>query len=239
MTRAFRAWSVIFALAAIAAPSRSPAAAELSSAEVEKLAKSVTIQRDQWGVPHISAPTDAGTAFGLAYAQCEDFFWQVEDTYLQALGRYAEVVGPSGLSSDVLMHLFEVPARSKADYETMDAQIKPIAESYVAGLNYFLEKHPDVHPRLLTHFEPWQVLAFDRFTLLSFMYSKSHAEKPVPAEYEERMAKVTGSNEWAIGPKKTKSGQAMLFVNPHQPWYGYGQFYEAHVKSDEGLNFSG
>ena len=22
----------------------------------------------------------------------------------------------------------------------------------------------------------------------------------------------------------------MLFINPHQPWYGYGQFYEAHVR---------
>ncbi len=86
MTRAFRAWSLIFALAAVAAPSRLPAAQELSSADVEKLAKSVTIQRDEWGVPHISGPTDAATAFGLAYAQAEDFFWQVEDTYIQALG---------------------------------------------------------------------------------------------------------------------------------------------------------
>ena len=60
-----------------------------------------------------------------------------------------------------------------------------------------------------------------------------------PAEYEERMAKTIGSNEWAIGPRKTKSKKAMLFINPHQPWYGYGQFYEAHVDSGEGLHFSG
>ena len=71
------------------------------------------------------------------------------------------------------------------------------------------------------------------------MYSKSHAQKPVPAEYEERIAKTIGSNEWAIGPSKTKSKKAMLFINPHQPWYGYGQFYEAHVESGEGLHFSG
>ena len=64
-------------------------------------------------------------------------------------------------------------------------------------------------------------------------------KKPVPAEYEERIAKTIGSNEWAIGPSKTKSKKAMLFINPHQPWYGYGQFYEAHVESGEGLHFSG
>ena len=31
----------------------------------------------------------------------------------------------------------------------------------------------------------------------------------------------------------------MLFINPHQPWFGSGQFWEGHVKSDEGWNFSG
>src|SRR3984957_3228900 len=112
MTRAFRAWSLIFALAALAVPLRLSAA---DSVDAEQLAKSVTIQRDEWGVPHIYGPTDAATSFGLAYAQAEDFFWQIEDTYLQALGRYAEVDGPAGLSNDVLMHLFYGAARSKAD----------------------------------------------------------------------------------------------------------------------------
>lgn len=49
------------------------------------LAQSVTIYRDEWGVPHIDAATDEGVVFGFAFAQCEDYFWQVEDSYLQAL----------------------------------------------------------------------------------------------------------------------------------------------------------
>ena len=31
----------------------------------------------------------------------------------------------------------------------------------------------------------------------------------------------------------------MLFVNPHLPWFGFGQMYEAHLRSDEGWVFSG
>ncbi len=208
-------------------------------ADAKSLASSVTIHRDEWGVPHIYGPTDASTSFGLAYAQAEDYFWQIEDTYIQSLGRYAEVVGPSGVGSDVLMRMYEVPARSKADFEQLDPQLKAIGRAYTAGLNYFLETHPQAKPRLIKHFEPWFVVAFDRFTMLSFMYSKSHAEKPVPSEYEERINGTIGSNEWAIGPSKTQSKKAMLFINPHQPWYGYGQFYEAHVESGEGLHFSG
>ncbi|HVR30400.1 MAG TPA: penicillin acylase family protein, partial [Thermoanaerobaculia bacterium] len=48
-----------------------------------------------------------------------------------------------------------------------------------------------------------------------------------------------GSNQWAVGPAKTRSGSTMLFINPHQPWYGWGMFTEMHVRSDQGWNFSG
>ena len=60
---------------------------------VERLARSVTIYRDSYGVPHIYGPTDASCVFGYAYAQAEDNFWQVEDNYIQAIGRAAEVNG--------------------------------------------------------------------------------------------------------------------------------------------------
>ena len=48
------------------------------------LARSVTIYRDTYGVPHIYAKTDAGAAFGLMYAQAEDNFWQLETDMIRA-----------------------------------------------------------------------------------------------------------------------------------------------------------
>ena len=63
-------------------------------------ANEVTIIRDSWGVPHVYGPTDASVVFGFVYAQAEDNFWQIEDTMIQALGRYAEVVGEAGLAAD-------------------------------------------------------------------------------------------------------------------------------------------
>ena len=71
--------------------------------DASKLASSVTIHRDEWGVPHIYGPTDASTSFGLAYVQAEDYFWQVEDTYLQALGAMPRSSARAGLARIVLM----------------------------------------------------------------------------------------------------------------------------------------
>ena len=96
--------------------------------DARSLATSVTIQRDEWGVPHIYGPTDASTSFGLAYAQAEDYFWQIEDTYLQALGRYAEVVGPSGLSSDVLIRITKSPRGPKRISSSSIPRSRPSAQ---------------------------------------------------------------------------------------------------------------
>ena len=66
----------------------------------------------------------------------------------------------------------------------------------------------------------------------------------VPTSYgeqklQEEVRAATGSNAWAIAGSKTRSGKPMLLINPHQPYYGFGQFYEAHLRSGEGWNFTG
>lgn len=232
-------------------------------------AGTVTIQRDEWGVAHIHGKTHADTFFGMGYVQAEDYFWQLEDTCLRSLGRYAEVVGEAGISSDLLNRSFEVARRSQADFQKLRPDQQLLGTAYVDGINRYLETHPDTKPRLLKRFEPWYVLAMDRHMILDFIYRRSHVKRPsdrgpqdialhkpnadstrvATASWEVPVPPLTGfaaevdaaigSNAWAIAGSRTKSGSAMLFVNPHQPWYGMGQFHEVHVRSDEGLNFSG
>jgi acyl-homoserine-lactone acylase len=225
----------VLASVALGFPSSGSCADDLGT----KLASQVTIHRDEWGVPHIEGPTDASVSFGFAYAQAEDYFWQVEDTYVASLGRYAEMTGEAGLDSDLLNRAFEIPRQAEADFPKIEAPLKAVCEGYVAGLNYYLARHPQFKPRLITHFEPWHVLAYERHVLLEFMFGKTHAPRKGMRETLEEIKAATGSNAWAIGPSRTKSGKAMLFANPHQPWFGYGQFYEGHLKSGQGLNFSG
>src|SRR5438552_2989177 len=224
----------------------------------EKLAANVTIYRDTWGVPHIYAKTDAGAVFGLMYAQAEDNFWQLEEDYIRSLGRAAEIYGPRSAAGDVILRGFEVNKRAKAHYEHADAKLKALCDAFAAGVNYYLEKHPQVAARLLTLFEPWFVLIHDHAThnpftlgvtaaefkvaipeiagLMTSAEPKLPGEMPLPVAGEEP---DEGSNMWAVAPKKSASGHAMLLINPHVGFFGGGQRYEAHLHSNEGLDVSG
>ncbi|MEM1250473.1 MAG: penicillin acylase family protein, partial [Acidobacteriota bacterium] len=72
-----------------------------ATANPEQWAQDAVIHRDEWGVPHIRAQSLAAVAYASAWAQCEDHFLQLEDTYIKALGRFAEVVGEAGYQSDL------------------------------------------------------------------------------------------------------------------------------------------
>src|SRR5579872_4461779 len=65
-----------------------------------QLANQVTIYRDAWGTPHVFGHTDAATVFGFAYAQAQDNFPQLEEDFVLALGRGAELYGRDLLAGD-------------------------------------------------------------------------------------------------------------------------------------------
>ena len=238
-------------------------------AQVISSEKSVIIQRDEWGVAHIHGQTHLDAIFGMGYAQAEDYFWQLEDTCIRSLGRYAEVAGEAGIPSDLLNRSFEIVRRSREDFQKLAPQFQAMAVAYTDGINRYLATHPETKPRQLTRFEPWYAMTMDRHLLLEFIYRRTHVKKPQvrqpdeiarienvpasngdainswdvadarPSTFATDVQQAIGSNAWAISGTRTASGNAMLFINPHQPFYGMGQFYEAHLRSDEGLNFSG
>src|SRR5437868_12021844 len=82
----------------------------------EKQAQSVSIIRDNWGIPHIYGKTDADAVFGLMYAQCEDDFKRVEMNYIEKLGRMSEIKGDRTLGTDLLNRILFDPTEAKADY---------------------------------------------------------------------------------------------------------------------------
>ena len=207
------------------------------------LASRVTIYRDTYGIPHVFGETDGSTMFGFAYAQAEDNFWRIEDNYIRSLGRRAEVEGEDGLVSDRRNRALEIPRLAREEYARMTPHMRALLDAFAAGLNAYLIDHPNVRPRLLTRFEPWYPLAFIRFNYYQSGFFWGAGFRPSDLQVAPGDALVgskdLGSNGWVIGPSKSATGHAMLFINPHLPFFGYGQVYEGHIRSDEGWNFTG
>ncbi|MEA2562447.1 MAG: acyl-homoserine-lactone acylase [Acidobacteriota bacterium] len=206
-------------------------------------AQSATIYRDTWGVPHIYGPTDASVAFGMAYAQAEDNFAHLQDNFLRALGRAAEVHGEEALQDDQLARALEIPRLAREEYERSTPRMRAIYDAYAAGLERYVAntaKNPQA-PRILERFEPWYPLALMRlkYHQLEFLgyagldFHNLKVAVPDPSE------KPQGSNSWAAAPAKSASGHPLLLINPHVGFFGVGQYYEAHLHSDEGWDFSG
>ena len=106
----------------------------LVCASVSAFAENVQLHRDQWGVPHIQAETDAGAVYGYVYAQAEDNFWQIEDSVVQAVGRYAELVGEAGVAADYLNRALGVVALSKQEWAKLAPETTvPVGTIQVRG----------------------------------------------------------------------------------------------------------
>jgi len=134
--------------------------AATDQAATQSVAEGVTIIRDDWGIPHVYGETDADAVFGMIYAQAEDDFNRIEVNYLNAMGRLAEAEGESEIFRDLRMKLFIDPADMQRKYEESPQWLRDLMDAWAAGLNYFLETHPEVQPRVLDRFEPWMALTF-------------------------------------------------------------------------------
>src|SRR5688572_15849426 len=134
--------------------SRNPGITKEEADQYTAIASQITIMRDTWGVPHIYANTDAQCAFGIMYAQCEDNFWQVEETFIQQLGRAAELYGESELGGDTEIALFECVKRAKQAYQNDDAIVLSSCEAAAAGINFYIYSDPS-KARLIRYYEPW------------------------------------------------------------------------------------
>ncbi|MBV9241121.1 MAG: penicillin acylase family protein [Acidobacteria bacterium] len=208
-------------------------------------AKSVTITRDDWGVAHVHGKTDADAVFGAIYAQSEDDFNRVETNYINAMGRLAEAEGEKAIWQDLRMKIFIDPEDLKKDFNDSPPWLQKLMVAWADGLNFYLAKHPNVHPRVITHFEPWMALSFTEGSIggdietisldrLRQFYDGTQPTAQNTLDLNER--EPSGSNGIAIAPKKTKDGHALLLINPHTSFFFRS---ELQMTSDEGLNAYG
>jgi len=215
---------------------------------LQREAQNVTITRDTWGIPHIHGKTDADAVFGLVYAQAEDDFNRVETNFINSQGRLAEAEGEAEIYRDLRMKLFINPDSLKADYARSPDWLKALMNAWADGLNFYLAKHPDVKPRVITHFEPWMALSFSEGSIggdiervnlnqLEAFYGNTTRGEDKSSDVDgDGPNEPTGSNGVAIAPSNTVGHHSLLLINPHTSFFFRA---EVKVESDEGLNAYG
>jgi acyl-homoserine-lactone acylase len=216
----------------------------------QQRAAQIHIIRDNWGIAHVYGKSDADAVFGMIYAQAEDDFNRVERNYLNGLGWLAQSEGEAAIYSDLRERLFIDVGRLQQQYRGAPAWLKTLMIAWSDGLNYFLSKHANVRPKVIHHFEPWMALSFtegsiggdietiDLSSLEKFygaaippmVHAAPAGAQMVPEEFPG------GSNGFAIAPKLTASGHAMLWINPHTSYYFRS---EVQMVSERGLNVYG
>jgi acyl-homoserine lactone acylase PvdQ len=225
----------------------------VEKARWQKHAQQTTIIRDEWGIPHIYGKTNADAVFGLMYAQCEENFEQIELNYLEMLGRTAELKGASAVYDDLMMRLIQDSVDAIRDFNNSPAWLKELLIAHADGLNYYLLKHPEVHPKIIQKYKPWYHLMWTDGSVsptrtgglksvdVEKFYGKdaSFASHPIPqtiSPYDMEEKTLKGSNGFAIAPIHSKNGHSLLYINPHVPFYFRS---EMHMVSEQGLNVYG
>ena len=203
----------------------------------------IEIIRDNYGVPHIYATTDAEVAYGFAWAQAEDHFKLIQEAYLAGNGLLGKRIGLKAAGADFLTQLIQSEEIVNELYGTLDEKFIVLAEAFASGLNAYAKKHPEeiLEKKLF----PLTVKKLLRYTQLQLFISNG-ADKLVrgiinnslswPYKIEEDSK---GSNLIAISRNRTGSDETFLAINTHQPLEGPTSWYEAHLVSEEGTNIIG
>jgi acyl-homoserine-lactone acylase len=218
----------------------------LSSAFVSSPGQSVDpskvdIVRDQFGVPHIFAPTDAGVAYGLAWAHAEDDFATIQKGFLAGksmLGRYA---GKEGATVDYIVHLLQCRRIVEERYDTdVSPEYKKVLQGYMDGLNAYAQAHPnEVLVKKLFPITPKEGLAYSVLQLAISSGVDGALQRINNGTIALAPWKPAGSNAYAFNSHKTSDGNVYLGINSHQPLEGPVAWYEAHLCSEEGWNILG
>jgi penicillin amidase len=132
-----------------------------SSQRLAGLHDVVDVFRDVWGIPHIRATSQDDLFFAQGFVTAQDRLWHMDADRHQALGRWAELVGPSGVGKDLLLRAAGMGRTAKLDYDASSPEARAMIDAYTAGVNdyiaqVFSQTLPIEYRLLHKTPEPWQ-----------------------------------------------------------------------------------
>jgi len=146
---------------------------QLDGAEVVPgLREQVTVERDNWGVPHIRASSVEDLAEAQGYVTAQDRLWQMDLLRRAARGQLSEVLGPATLKIDEDFRRLNFSRAVDRDLGLMQPEVRRVMEAYARGVNLFVQQHATRLPIEFTllHYKPQPWQPTDTLMIACYMY---------------------------------------------------------------------
>jgi len=120
---------------------------------------SVTITRDQQGIPTIQANSRVDTAYGLGFIHAQERLFQMDLLRKNSAGELSELFGDLAIEFDKKIRKHQFRKRAQRAVDNLPLHHKSILESYTQGVNAGIEalsSKPFEYHLLQTEPVPWQ-----------------------------------------------------------------------------------
>ena len=204
--------------------------------------KNIDIVRDEYGIPHIYAQTDAEVAYGLAWANAEDDFITIQEAYLAGNAMLSNYIGLRGAAADFITQFIGSKNLIEEKIDSISEDYMAVVKGYSQGLNAYAKNNPDkVLYKKLFPITPKKMLMYSQLQLFISNEGAYWAGRILNNDTQDGFLdqNLTGSNVIAVNSSKTVSGETFLAINTHQPLEGPTSWYEVHLNSEEGTNIIG
>lgn len=191
----------------------------------QKNSNETQIAWDTWGVPHINANTVEDLFFAQGWAQMHNHANLILELYGSSRGKGAEYWGQGKLQNDILIHTLDFENLAEKWEDQQDPEIKTIYKSFIKGMNAYAESHPERIKQNMKMVLPLTTKDINMHSMyVIFTRFIGGGDLGRIQEWPDM-----GSNTYAVGPKRSASGNAMLVQNPHLPWSDEFLFFESHL----------
>ncbi|MFJ7698215.1 penicillin acylase family protein [Lysinibacillus fusiformis] len=140
---------------------------------VNILDQDVSVTRDDKGVPHILAKTDADLYRAQGYVQAQDRLFQMDLARRQASGRLSEIIGEATINTDKHFRTFSLRDAAEKSLAAYDEESKQVLEWYAEGVNAFIAQAKEnktlSYEFALLGYEPEEWTVVDSLTIGKYM----------------------------------------------------------------------
>ncbi len=111
-----------------------------------RVADTVKIFRNSFGIPHVIGVSDRDVVFGQAWAHAQDRLWQMDVWRRTAQGRLAELFGAEMAQTDAFMRSLDLERITREQLAAMPPRSRGFLDAYANGVNAFLLENAESLP---------------------------------------------------------------------------------------------